>query len=155
MESIEGAIEVEKFISREILVEISIFWHESNTFANRNIIDSASENFHFSFILLHNTKNTLHSGCFSSTIGPKKTENLPFFDGEIDIVEKCCFPDFFREMRNGNNGLHNYIFRIWMRISETSYPIGTSFRQIFSIGKSQKIPVFSSTKCAWVSSLHS
>ena len=148
MESIEGAIEVEKFISREILVEISIFWHESNTFANIEILNTTSEDFHVSFTGLHNTKNTLHRCGFSSTIRPKKTENLPFFDGEIDIIEECCFPNFFREMGNRNDGFHSYSFRIWMRISETSYPTGTSFRQIFSIGKSQKIHVFSSTRCA-------
>ena len=110
MESIECTIEVEKFISREIFVEVGILWHESDPFPHGNIIDGTAEELHFSVSRLHDTENTLHGRRLSRAIRTEKSEDFSFLDRERQIIEEEGFPDFFREVCN----LDDRMFRGWV-----------------------------------------
>ena len=86
-EAIESSIEVEKFISCQILIEIGILWHKSYTRSDFYIVDTPSENLHCSFSLGHDTEDTLHSGRLSSTIGTEKAEYFTPSDKEMDVMK--------------------------------------------------------------------
>ena len=85
-EIIESPIELEELISREVLVEIGILWHESDTFTHGDFIDRFAQNFHFSLGHFHNSEDALHGSCLSCTIWSEKSEYFALLDREINIV---------------------------------------------------------------------
>ena len=103
LQIIERCIEVEEFITREVLIEICIFWHKSYFIANIRIIDISFEDLHLSARRSHDAEDTLHRRRLSCTIGSKKSENFPFLEREVDIMKQCCFSDFFGEMVDLDN----------------------------------------------------
>ena len=90
-ESIESSIEIQEFISSEILVEIGILWHESDLLSDLHIIDRASEDLHFSRSRSHDTEDTLHRRRLSGAIGSEKTEYFSPGDFKIDVVHSREF----------------------------------------------------------------
>ncbi len=88
MQSIECTIEVEEFISREVFVEVGIFWHESDHLPHGNIIDRTSEEFHVSEGRLHDTKDTFHGRRLPSTIWSEESEDFSLFDREREVIEE-------------------------------------------------------------------
>ena len=98
LERVECRIEVEKFVSSEVFIEIGILRHESYLITDFRIIDRASEDLHFSFGRSHDTKYTLHRRRLSCTIWPKKSEDFTLLQEKLDIGKEGCFLDFFREV---------------------------------------------------------
>ena len=98
LERVECRIEIEKFISSEVFIEIRILRHESYLIAYFRVIYRASEDLHFSFGRSHDTKYTLHRRRLSCTIWPKKSEDFTLLQEKLDIGKEGCFFDFFREV---------------------------------------------------------
>lgn len=86
---IECRIKIEEFIPCKIFVKIGIFWHKSDLMTRIEIFDTSSLYFYLSTRRSHNSEDTLHRRCLSCSIGPKKSENLPFFEREAHVVKKC------------------------------------------------------------------
>ena len=98
---IECSIEIQEFISREVLVEIGILWHKSDAFANSDILHGTAEYLDISSCWLDNPEDCLHGCGFSWTIWSKKTKYFSLFKGEWDVRENLSFPDFLREVWDG------------------------------------------------------
>jgi hypothetical protein len=94
-EIVECSIKFEEFISGEILIEIRILRHKSYLIAYIRIIDISAENLYFPTGWTHDTKDTLHRGRLTGTIGSEKSESFTPFDRERYIMEKMGFTHIF------------------------------------------------------------
>lgn len=106
LEPIERCIEIEKLISGEVLIKISILWHESDFLSDFLILYGSSEDLHFTIAHIHDPEDTLHSCGFSSTVWTQKSEYFAFFEKEMNIIEEEIFSDFFGEMEDFEGVAH-------------------------------------------------
>ncbi len=97
-EVVECSIEIEEFITCEVLIEIGILWHETDLPTYILIVDTSPKQDDLSESRSHNPEDTLHRRSLPCTIGSEKSEYLALRKRERNIVKECRLSDFFREM---------------------------------------------------------